>query len=553
MGEEAFDKTKWDSQLPNGLIYAGSIVYKYNGTMPANTQLTIKEGTLGIAEGAFYNGSNLAAIYIPNSLVSIGKQSFQGCSSLANIELPQSLRNIDAWAFKGCSKVTSISIPKSVERIGGGAFEGCSELSKVIAEDLAAWCNISFSDTLWSNPLYRAEHLYNGDGVEIIELTIPEGVKEIKNRTFMNCKNLISLTLPDNLLSIAYEAFYGCSKLKDISMPNTVLTIDNSAFSGCRLQNVKLPKNLRSIGQSAFNGNHLTTIEIPRNVLYIGSGAFNYNSDLTDIYSKIKLPFEISTNTFGEENSTKTLYVPYSTQFKYETTNGWSQFSGHIVEIGDSVGVNDIIMVQGKKISIDVTLNNEWNEDIYTAYQFALHLPDSIGIAIDENGDFECDLVTERYQGKTHTLTVTEKDTIIDETGTVWRNYQFICYSNKNNLIKGTEGPLLTISLSLGKDIDVAVGKAVNRNGFITDITLSDENMEGDPVKNAKFKIDLYPAGDVNYDYKVDVKDIVGVVGCINKQIDEEETMIWNAADVNNDSCVNIKDIVNIIEIINNQ
>ena len=553
MGEKVFEETKWDSQLPNGLVYAGSTVYKYQGTMPANTRLTIKEGTLGIAERAFYNSTNLASIDIPNSLISIGRQAFSGCSGLLTITLPQSLKNIDAFAFKGCNKVTSISIPKSVVRIGGGAFEGCSELSKVIAEDLAAWCNISFSDTLWSNPLYRSEHLYNSDGFEIRELTIPEGVKEINDRTFINCKSLISLTLPDNLLSIGYEAFYGCTNLKDISMPNTVLTIDYNAFYGCHLETVKLPKNLRAIGQSAFYGNHLTTIEIPRNVIYIGAEAFNYNSNLTDIYSKIKTPFEISNYTFGEENSTKTLYVPYSTQFKYETTNGWSQFSGHIVEIGDSVGVNDIIMVQGKKILIGVTLNNEWNEDIYTAYQFALHLPDSIGIAVDENRDYECDLVTERYQGKTHTLTVTEKDTIIDETGTVWRNYQFICYSNKNNLIKGTEGPLLTISLSLNKDIDVAVGKAINRNGYITDIIISDENMEGAPVKNTKFKIDLYPAGDVNYDYEVDVKDIVGVVGCINKQIDEEETMIWNAADVNNDSCVNIKDIVNIIEIINNQ
>ena len=208
-------------------------------------------------------------------------------------------------------------------------------------------------------------------------------------------------------------------------------------------------------------------------------------------------------------------------------------------------------MMQGKNIALDVNFNNGWNEDVYTAYQFALHLPDSIGIAQDEDGEYECDLVADRYQGKTHRLNVTEKDTLIDEDGTVWRNYQFICYSDKNKLIKGAEGPLLTITLTLDKNINVKTEKDKMRYGVISDITFSDENMDGDLLENVSFKIDLYPAGDVNYDYKVDVKDIVGVVSCINRQISEEETMTWNAADVNNDESVNVKDIVNIIDIIN--
>ena len=53
IGRDAFSWTKWYDDQPNGLVYAGLVLYKYKGTMPANTNIMVKNGTKGIGDGAF--------------------------------------------------------------------------------------------------------------------------------------------------------------------------------------------------------------------------------------------------------------------------------------------------------------------------------------------------------------------------------------------------------------------------------------------------------------------------------------------------------------------
>lgn len=72
IGSEAFDGTSWYDNQPDGVVYAGKFAYKYKGTMPTGTQLTINDGTLGIADEAFYDCSELTSITVPNGLANIG-------------------------------------------------------------------------------------------------------------------------------------------------------------------------------------------------------------------------------------------------------------------------------------------------------------------------------------------------------------------------------------------------------------------------------------------------------------------------------------------------
>ena len=79
IGWKAFSGTAWYDNQPDGLVYAGKVAYEYKGTMPENTNLAIKEGTLGIADGAFFDCSGLVSITIPNSVTSIGDEAFHEC------------------------------------------------------------------------------------------------------------------------------------------------------------------------------------------------------------------------------------------------------------------------------------------------------------------------------------------------------------------------------------------------------------------------------------------------------------------------------------------
>ena len=102
IGVQAFHNTGWYIHQPDGLIYAGRVAYEYKGKMPSNTQIILKEGTLGIASNAFRNASNLTSFIIPSSLTNIGCHAFDECSGLTTINIPNNVSLINDYAFSGC-------------------------------------------------------------------------------------------------------------------------------------------------------------------------------------------------------------------------------------------------------------------------------------------------------------------------------------------------------------------------------------------------------------------------------------------------------------------
>ena len=137
IGTSVFNGTEWEKNLPDGLKYIGTIVYKYVGTMPENTSIVIKEGTTSICGNAFISGSNLISVSIPNSVTNIGEHAFTYCG------------------------FSSVTIPTSVTSIGQGAFWSCYNLTSVIAKR--------------PNPI----NIYNVfSDVDKITLYVPYGSKE---------------------------------------------------------------------------------------------------------------------------------------------------------------------------------------------------------------------------------------------------------------------------------------------------------------------------------------------------------------------------------------
>jgi hypothetical protein len=204
----AFLGTAWDWELlksqPDGLVYVGKVLYKYKGTMPANTVINnIRGDTIAIAGGAFEGDGckNLASITIPNSVTSIGYLAFSGCASLASITIPAGVTSISWGTFGGCYSLTSITVDAN-------------------------------------NPNYVSQDgiVYNKAKTTIVtvpsrisgSITIPEGVTSL--RGFGNCFSLTSITIPNSVTSIGIEAFYQCISLTSITIPAGVKEIGKTAF-----------------------------------------------------------------------------------------------------------------------------------------------------------------------------------------------------------------------------------------------------------------------------------------------------------------------------------
>ena len=140
--KDAFSETAWYNNQPDGLVYAGKILYKYKGTMPNDTKITIEDGTLGIAADAFSGCANLVSVIIPSSVISISYDAFGGCNEFIVKVLVTNLSDFCDNKIIGLVKdiirkpVTLIDnanneieeyiIPDGVTSIGNYAFNRCT-------------------------------------------------------------------------------------------------------------------------------------------------------------------------------------------------------------------------------------------------------------------------------------------------------------------------------------------------------------------------------------------------------------------------------------------
>ncbi|MBO7311233.1 MAG: leucine-rich repeat protein [Alistipes sp.] len=339
----------------------GEIVYLYRSS---SFDATILSNT-------YIDGVGVIEFNAP--ITKIGDSAFEYCSSLTSVTIPDSVTEIVYAAFYGCKSLTSVTIPDSVTSIGEHAFYGCKSLTSVYISDIAAWCNISFSE--WaSNPLYYANNLYLNNEL-VTDLTIPDSVTTIGDRAFYNCTNLTNVTIPDSVTMIGEWAFGYCSSLTSITIPDIVTTIGYGAFAGCNglkefkgkfasedgryliidgtlnsfapagLTEYVIPDSVTTIGDYAFYGcSSLTSVTIPDSVTEIGYVTFAICENLNTVYCKaINPPTTIVYNNgywfgFAKEDESGyicnigcTIYVPTESVNKYKSADGWNEYASDIV------------------------------------------------------------------------------------------------------------------------------------------------------------------------------------------------------------------------------
>jgi len=353
IGYGAFTGTAWYDNQPEGLIYAGKVVYKYKGTMPDGKDIIIEDGTEALSAGAFINCSGLKSITIPNSVKNIDserdyyfggvKGAFTACSNLISVSLPNNLTTIESGTFLDCISLTTITIPNSVTSIGSSAFENCTSLASIsIPNSVTSIGSSAFSncDNLVSfiipNKVTCIESGTFKNCSSLVSVTIPNSVTKIEGYeysdpnsyseygAFSGCSSLTSISIPNSITEIGVCAFRGCSSLNTITIPNSVTSIGNSVFKDCSgLSTAILPSSLTSISNETFrNCYNLSSVTIPNNVLSIGEYAFYNCYNLTSI----EIPCDIrivGAYAFAACKNITSVTIPNSL-----TTFGESAFAG---------------------------------------------------------------------------------------------------------------------------------------------------------------------------------------------------------------------------------
>ena len=257
------DKEKWDA----GALYIGD--WLVAGDRDA-VECHIREGTKGLADGAF-----------------------QYCYSLESVEIPEGIKKITTKMFYDCRSLKRIALPESLEEVYIDAFKGVTN-ADVYIPNLTAWCNCTFFNGYYlyggfgieisSNPMFSATasagRLYvNGTLIE--QLTIPEGITTIKPSAFNGCQSIKAASFPSGVTTIGEAAFMNCRNMKEVSLSDTVTEISRWAFWGCeRIESLVIPNSVINIEVGAFG--NCTGLKN----LVIGDGLSELTFDPSDYVAK---------------------------------------------------------------------------------------------------------------------------------------------------------------------------------------------------------------------------------------------------------------------------
>jgi hypothetical protein len=253
-------------------------------------QVTVKDGTVSIASGAFRD-KQVTSLSLPATVTVIGENALVGCP-VEELTVPFiGSGSEDAlylgYLFGSPSPAQSSSyIPQSLTKVtvldgcttlGDGAFAGCRNLAEIVLpSSIVSVAEDSLKDTAWLKN-HKAGVVYTGRvvyGYVAPKFTYAE--MQDKIAAGEDIENVYDLVLRDDVVIINRNAFAETA-IRSIRIPDTVTVIGNRAFYACSmLSSVRMPNYLEELGASSFNScSSLVEIYIPGTVAEIRDNTFN--------------------------------------------------------------------------------------------------------------------------------------------------------------------------------------------------------------------------------------------------------------------------------------
>lgn len=340
--------------VPEGVKYIAANVFADNRTIE---RIALPSTLEKIGASAFYGCTELNSVNFPENLMSIGSSAFYGCADLTEVILPVGIVRIDSEAFRGCGKLTHAVLPATLVSVGSRIFRGAPASFRIDVDLdetlLSGWSGswndsgktgvnyavtysaakteigdyecalrdgklvltaylgeetvITVPETLGGYPVIGLATTYEGNE-SITEVTVPDTIEVITERTFRANNALTKITLPfagayrdavgaeglfgyifdysetryagwsEHYAEGGYQSKYYCdipSSVKTVVLTDCK-TLAYGAFNNTEITSLTLPDGLETIKTYALYDVPIKTIYIPESVAVMGAKAIAF-------------------------------------------------------------------------------------------------------------------------------------------------------------------------------------------------------------------------------------------------------------------------------------
>jgi hypothetical protein len=381
------------------------------------TSISMNSDLRDIGNSAFMHCVRLTSVSLNSGITNIGTQAFYDCNTMSSITIPSSVTRIADQAFYATGP-SIYSIPSSVTNIGFSVFGQCRNLTAINImpgnPNYSSFDGVLFDKTqssLMQYPRGKTNVTYTVPGtvrviqgasfvqnVNLVGVSIPEGVTNIGAYSFQSCTRLASVTIPNSVITLGDYAFLFCSGLTNVILPSGLTSIPAGLFFGCSgLDHISIPNSVTSIGDIAFQScSALRSLTLPSGIASLGNSVFNAANSMASIYLRGNAP-TIGTNIFGANNSVTVYFLP--------GTTGWdATFAGH-----PAVMWNPEIQLAGLQTN-QFGFSITGNSNLVVVVNACTNLADPVWVAVQTNilsngsADFR-DPTWTNYPGRYYSLT----------------------------------------------------------------------------------------------------------------------------------------------------
>ena len=232
-------------------------------------EITVGPMVTALPDNMFAKNKKLKKVDVLGNELTIGGAVFIECESLEDVNIPQKthVSSIGTGAFQNCKSLKTLTFLDRVDNLGHYAMAGCEDLC---------------------------------------EITIPATIREIKNSTFYDCKNLRTLNIQNG---------------------KEPLRISDTAFDECPLENLYYGRPIEESHPTFFGTKTLKRVELGEYVDKLPSYTFGDCENLKDIYCHSPQPPALGKEVFRGVNKDECgLHLFSGGDDSYKNADTWKDF-----------------------------------------------------------------------------------------------------------------------------------------------------------------------------------------------------------------------------------